>query len=236
MYRQDINIKLNNKDMEHLRHIYHFTDSDERMLYSLYDAVLPVVDAHAYVRFMDKTDKWNESDIMKQSEYGICLVTLGQTFDRMQDIYTDRKCLSEMYMLDCIGLELLMKSYEEIVRYVQQKSGLWVEKLIFPGERGFSLSYIGDICKSLSVKDITYNKQGMLNPRKSAAFLMPLTKNKVDRNVCNICTGCGNINCVLRRQENEKTINKASVRNPDNIYSYGYSQIFGNKNIIGENR
>lgn len=58
---------------------------------------------------------------IQYEEYAIVFLTLGDGVDALQDVYLERKCLSEAYIIECVSLAILDKAYEEFVKQLQKK-------------------------------------------------------------------------------------------------------------------
>jgi len=130
----------------------------------------------------------------------VVFLTLGNGIDALQELYLNKKCLSEAYMIECIALELLAKAYREFVKGVQKETGKWAKKIDFLGDT-YPIELLPKLYDEFEQMDITYNEKMVLSPEKSVVFLLPISKEKKG-NICNICKSCSNKACALRSVTN----------------------------------
>ena len=218
-----LQLVLDDKAIDNLIKRYHFSSADRGMLKSLAEAALPLTDGKAYYEIKD------------DGAYALCVCTLGAYFDRLQSIYLDKDCISEGYMLDCIGLELLSFSYEQLIKYLQERYGKWAISMEFIGEK-YPMEMLPELLREFDGSGISCNEEFMLSPLKSVLFFLSLSDKDVGAKPCDICVNCGNVRCMFRKYDSER----ASVQSrPADIalqkkqmqMSYGVSRIFSNKGV-----
>lgn len=150
----------------------------------------------------------------EQVQAGITLavaVSLGENIDILQNEYISRECLTEAYMIECIGMELLKNAYELAAEKIWDQYGLWTGGFEFLGER-YPLEMTGAVLGLLAPDAITYNAAYMLMPKKTVVFMTALQEER--RNgYCHVCDTCSNLRCPNR-------INAVHL-------NYGYQRIFG---------
>jgi hypothetical protein len=186
-----LSVALEQKDFSRMLQKYHFQDSDQPLLQDNYALLLPHIHAKGYFALDVPVAS------ITYDSYALGLVTLGNGIDELQQEYTKQQNLTESYMLDCLGLELLSKSYQEVVKEVQRMTDKWVTSIDFLGDT-YPLSLLPKFFEILHPEDISYNRDFMLTPLKSVSFLLPLSDTKTEHDVCNLCTHCGNEQCILR--------------------------------------
>lgn len=162
-----IEVQLGAAGVEQVLKRYHFEAEARSSLEALEKAVRPLLQARAYYC-------WDPEGITAGSgRMAAVLLTLGEGFDALQDLYLERQCVSEGYMLDCIGMELLMAAYEECVRRLQQECGEYAARLEFLGDR-YPLELLEELVPLTGARGIAYNDQYVMTPRKTVAFLVPM--------------------------------------------------------------
>ena len=109
----------------------------------------------------------------------------------------------------------LLKLYPLIMQRIENKQQLYVEKIIFLGEE-FRMSLMDNIFDALKITSIKYNKEYMLEPKKTVVFFLPLIKEK-NRNRYHICATCNKKECYMRNVNN---------------LTYGYQQIYGGNGCV----
>lgn len=190
MNTTDIRISMETKDLKHIIARCHFREEDFFSLQALSAAVAPLLQVRAY-------SLWKNGDgIISYPQYAVVFLTLGSGIDALQELYLDRNCLSEAYMIECIALELLTKAYREFVKSVQKKTGRWAEKIDFLGD-SYPVELLPELYQEFGQMDISYNEKLVLSPKNSVVFLLPMTDKKQE-NACSICGNCSNKMCLLR--------------------------------------
>lgn len=229
---------------------YHFGAEYRDKIMVLSSAAMPLITAAAYYVWKCHDDDAGAYREIQYDEYAVCLVTLGTGFDRMVDLYSENNCLMEAYMLDCIGLEFMTQSYEQLVKHIQIKYKKWGTRFDFLGD-DYPVNMMSDLMKDFPETGVTVNAEMMLTPLKSVLFLLPVSDQEQKTGACNVCTNCGNVSCMFREDpENnrkrdadiQKIINGLrSIKDQSGISknmgtaggSYGISQVF---KMPGDNR
>lgn len=213
--KKRINLALDNNDLEVLISQFHFPKEDKNKLSFMYETVLTLLDG---MIIYDNAKGKIES--IEYEDFFVAIVTLGSGVDELIELYLAHEKVYEAYIVDCIGLKLLSKGYEILVREVENISNKQVIKLDFPGDK-YPVGVIEDIVDYLSPEGIEITDNNMLNPLKSAGIILPLGKvDMEDRisKICNSCENCSNVNCAIR------------LKSKPTAYNYGYARIFNKKN------
>lgn len=231
--QKQLHLKLREEDFNKLQKRYHFLPEDKEKLMGLYQAILPLTEARAYYVWKECNDK------IAYENYGIFFVTLGEGIDELQEVYIRKQCLTEAYMTDCIGLELLMKAYEELIKHVQRETGKWAAKIDFLGDT-YPIELLPELYQDFADKiEVKYNQNFILSPSKSVVFLLPMHEEKKG-NPCHICDSCSNVFCLFRQGEEGKEgsrfekrlrllIQAKQQKLKSDRGSYGIQNIFGNE-------
>ena len=218
MQGKSLALELTNIDFHKLLQRYHFTESGYETVKYLYFAVEPLVKAEVFIEY-NPGYEWIE-----YSQYVVVAVTLGDYMDQLIALYTKAEKVSQAYMVDCIGLELLMQAYYKVSNVVHSETKLWMQQMEFLGDK-YAIDTIPEILQHMKQTHITCNDAFMLLPQKSAVFVAELTEEyvAVDKN-CNLCENCKSMLCPNRIESKEKMhiVGKESL-------NYGYQRIFGKK-------
>lgn len=201
----DLHCRLEKEDFPKLIQKYHFNAEDLGALQAFEEALQPLLKAKLYYVWKEK-----EADL---KQFAVCFVTLGDGVDVLQELYLDRECVSQAYMLECIASELLFKAYEEGVDFLQKESGKWAERIEFLGDT-YPLEWMEQWYGEFEGMEVQYNEQFVLSPKKSVVFLLPVSEKKQAENPIHICASCQNKTCAYRTET---------------IKTYGYERIFGEK-------
>lgn len=186
---------------------YHFGPDD---LTRLRQVGALVEKAAAPVLYWDRMPGTEE-----QAEEIAAIVTLGAGVDELQDGYMSEERLSESYMAECVGMELLRAAYEQTAERIYASTGKWLSGFAFLGERA-PLERMEEIFRRLAPEGVSYNQAYMLTPRKTVAFLTSLRGERRE-SYCNICADCTNFSCRNRPEDGRNNL------------TYGYRRIFGEK-------
>ncbi len=237
MKQEKIILGISEDELNTLIKRFHFEGTKLGILRSLSDSVLPLLQANAYYIISHKDEE------ISYEEYALCLVTLGEGFDELQELYVKRSCIEEAYMLECIGLFLLGRAYEELVKTIQINEGKWAQKIDFFGDN-YPAEMMTDMIKRFDSIEISISKELLLTPKKSAFFMLPLSDKNEGSKPCEICNNCGNKDCMFRNQDKvskmreehsklflekkNKSLERVSeiVNSKPQLMSYGMSRIF----------
>lgn len=209
----NVDIKLNNKDLVSLINKYHFENKDLDYITALYRAVTPLINLKCYF-VRNKGD-----NIIKYDDYIACFISLGDGIDELQAVYFDKELVYEAYIIDCLGTELLSKSYKIVVDELQKYTGKYVSSLEFLGDN-FDLSLTKRFYEQIKPDNLSYNSGFQLIPTKSVSLIMPLSSKKNDIDICDTCSNCKNIGCTARKSP-------YTGLEQEIVHSYGYMRIFG---------
>jgi cobalamin-dependent methionine synthase I len=138
------------------------------------------------------------------------IVSLGAGIDALQESYEEKGCLTDAYMIECIAMELLQKTYELAAEALHETYGLWMDGYDFLGER-YPIELTEDLFALLAPEGISYNQAYMMTPKKTVVFLTALQKERKNSS-CSVCNRCSNVGCPNRQTEH---------------LNYGYQRIFG---------
>lgn len=188
-----LNATLESKDITRLIKKYHFRSEDRRKLEGLYIALEPLLQIRGFFTLSEATED------IPYPFFAVCFLSLGDGIDALQQFYTKRKLLSEAYMLDCLGLELLWKCYPAFTREIQHYTGQWAASLDFLDDDP-QLSMLPTLYDMVRPQGISYNKSLMLIPAKSIYYLVPLAFEPPEKDIYHICDGCKNKTCPLHNK------------------------------------
>lgn len=224
-------IKLEEDDFGKLQNKYHFLSEDREKLEGMYQAIFPLIETKAYYVWKER------DDIIHYENYGVVFVSLGAGIDALQEVYIRKQCLTEAHMADCIGLELLMKAYEELIKHVQRETGKWATKIDFLGET-YPIELLPKLYRDFAGEiEVQYNQNFVLTPSKSVVFLLPMSDEKIG-DPCHICENCSNVFCLFRQGKGGKKGSRFEERLQSLMQakqqrlksdrgSYGIKNIFG---------
>lgn len=152
----------------------------------------------------------------------LCAVTLGEKYDRLSDVAEDNLLLA--YCMDCVGMELLSKAYENMNEHVHDKTHKWIGGFSFPEDKDAEKTL-----ERLTQHSITW-EQGAFHPFKSVVFSASYVSEKIESG-CEYCSSCGNLGCAFRKQpeipyNSEKKYHTKMVETLP--YSYGIRHIYKN--------
>ena len=159
------------------------------------------------------------------------IMTLGEGVDFQQDKYLKQGLMTESYMVEVLGSEILLLGYRAYNNWVTANMGCWVERYYFlreelpdEGSTDYTLKELPKLLELLKVP-VTCNEAFCMTPRKSVAFYAALTEEK--NAVCRgICIECDSTNCPNRiAHMTQKMWNLADM--VDRPLPYGYTRIFG---------
>lgn len=175
------------------------------------------------------------ADQVKKGTQLAVIVSLGAKVDALQNEYIRKERLTEGYMIECIGMELLKIAYEQAAEKIWERFGLWIGAFEFLGER-YPLELTEDVFRLLVPEEISYNQAYMLTPKKTVVFMTTLKQERKD-GYCHICDACSNLQCPNRQnaeetKEPEKrtghSIGFAKAKQNQSVnLNYGYQRIFG---------
>jgi len=170
---------------------YHFQPENAEELKKVYRNMKEKLNS---VAFIEMTSEVKTS--IPYESYCICVVTLGDGIDQIQDEYSRNEAYSEAFMVECIGMELLKRAYEQLSEIVAENYGQWLKKYDFFGDV-FPLEEMKDIVDQMPESVVTCNQVYLLQPKKSVVFVAEMVNDKSEIQ-CNLCDSCGNTTCPVR--------------------------------------
>ena len=224
--REIFQIRLQEEQYRRMLKRYHFGEADSDLLVCMGDTLQQIAEPVMYyepcsiVDSAGRLTRIRMADVEESSKPVGCkegmqlavLVSLGEKVDALQNEYVAKDQLTEGYMIECIGMELLQTAYAKSAEILWKQSGLWMGGFEFLGDK-YPLEWTEDIFNLLQPEDIAYNKAYMMTPKKSVVFLTTLHRER-RQSYCHVCESCSNLQCPNRQKQ-------ASHMN------YGYQRIFG---------
>ena len=161
---------------------------------------------------------------------GMCCpvcITLGSGVDCLQDRYLEEKLLTEAYMIETLGSELLLKAYPQWNAWVASGDKYLVRRYHFLGSSPeYPITDLPALLEKLQMPVVCTEAYCMI-PKKSVAFYAEL----VDAHTAGItecegiCAGCGRKDCENRMEKMSSGNYVADMT--DRPFTYGYQRIFG---------
>lgn len=236
--RELLQLHLHDKQYKDMLARYHFGEHNLEQLRQIGNLVEEAAEPVMYYEvFVQDEAKGNGSGGESTSERLAVIVTLGGDVDELQERYVQRERLTESYMIECIGMELLKAAYEQAAERIYAHTGKWMSGFEFVGER-VPLDNIEVIFRRLAPQEVSYNRAYMLTPKKSVVFLTDLCDERKD-SYCHVCADCTYLTCPNRRgadtvpklNDNHKTMESDSGHGAETKQNltYGYQRIFGEK-------
>ena len=170
-------------------------------------------------------------------------MTLGAGVDELQEAYLAEGKLTEAYMVEVLGSEILLLAYTTYNTFVAENTDAVVKRYYFLGT-GEKVVLKGNPGKGDSEADaqaldlrlealpgilersglpVTCTEGYCMLPKKSVAFYAELTKDKAVS--CEgICMGCGREDCPNRMAVRNHTQGNRTLDRP---LTYGYARILG---------
>lgn len=199
MSELEFHIHLSEERRRYILEKYHFTEKED---FAEIGNMCLEIEQITHIRASYKkihADKEKEIFRVREKEEAIvAAVTLGTEFDDMECGYGSRGEILKSYRMDCIGMEILMEVYDQMVQTVYEREGLWIDKFDFIGD-GYPLSLLKEAMDYLGMEHIKYNESSMLIPKKSVVFVGRLSQKKPESG-CRICKDCGNLSCSSKKE------------------------------------
>lgn len=209
--QEKLQLHLREKQYRDMLVQYHFGEHDLEQLRQIGNLVEEAMEPVMYYEmFMQKADERAASADISSIDRMAVIVTLGSRVDELQNRYTQRERLTESYMTECIGMELLRAAYEQAAERIHASTGRWMSDFEFVGDK-IPFNYMKEIFKLLEPQEVNYNQAYMLTPKKTVVFLTDLCTERKD-SYCHVCAECKNLLC------------------PNRNLAYGYQKIFGMRN------
>ena len=229
----------------------HYASEDRELIFDILEKIL---------KCMEEGAVWSGKDMerdLAQGARGIggtaqvqeVVITLGDGVDKLQEEYLSACQLTEAYMVEVLGSEILLLAYAAYNTWIREHLDFAVKRYYFLGtgeyvtitgedmdrehsgeekraetDTGISLklSALPDMLKRSGLA-VTCTEGYCMLPKKTVAFYAELTADH--DTVCEgICMGCGRTDCPNRMDIGERTRGNRTLDRP---LTYGYSRIFG---------
>ncbi len=191
MKQAGLTVELTKAEREEMADRYHFERAQLPQITALYEAALPLLRVQACFE--------TAAPAYGHERSVFCAVTLGETFDAMQALYSDAGAMSETYFLECIGNTLLEKACQRLGDMLREETGLSLERLEFPGTH-IPMEQMADMIQALAAGQtefiVTCSEVYVLRPKKSVVFRGILGETCGEQN---ICANCPRKECENRR-------------------------------------
>ena len=173
-------------------------------------------------------------------------ITLGPGVDELQETYLATGRLTEGYMVETLGSELLLKAYPQWNEQIAAQGSYRVKRYYFLGsEEQYPIQELPTLLEGLRVPVSCTSAYCML-PKKSVAFYARLIRRKEipaqvngvyadgsqataaeqEESFCEgICAGCNSPNCPNRMEKHHGSAWEVDMT--DRPFTYGYQRIFG---------
>lgn len=154
-------------------------------------------------------------------------ITLGPGVDSLQNRYLEAGLLSEAYMVEALGSELLLKAYPHWNEHVMAAGKYVVRRYHFLGSSPeHPIEKLPELLEKLQMP-VTCTVAYCILPKKTVAFYAELADAESSRGVAceGICAGCGSAHCPNRMQPQHTGYYAADMT--DRPFTYGYSRILG---------
>lgn len=191
MIKVELPVSIGDDEWSEFIRKYHFQNENIEDLKTVYHIMKERLNSLA---FIDLTSEVKKS--IPYEKYCICIVTLGENMDQIQDEYSKNEEYSEAYMVECIGMELLKRAYERLSEIVAETYGWWLKKYDFFGDT-FPMEEMKEIVDQMPEAEVTCNQIYLLRPKKSVVFIAEMVRDKSQIH-CNLCDNCGNTSCPVR--------------------------------------
>lgn len=230
--REKLQLYLQEKQYKDILARYHFEEHDLELLKQVGGLVEKKISPTVYYEVFVQDEENGEVCSGKlSSERLAVIVTLGIEMDELQNRYMHKERLSESYMAECVGMELLRAAYEQAAERIHAHTGKWISDFQFVGDK-IPFSRMEEIFRLLAPQEVSYNQAYMLTPKKTVVFLTALCEERKN-SYCHVCADCGYMACPSRVTDGEH--NTAELGDMQRIaelnrnLTYGYQKIFGKK-------
>ncbi len=186
--RESLQVDMREEQYREMLERYHFALRDLARLRQVGALVLRAAEPRLYWERLTAEESPREEIAV--------IVTLGAGVDELQNRCQQRERLTETYMAECVGMELLRAAYEQTAERIHESTGKWLSDFAFVGEK-VPFTRMEEIFRLLAPDGVSYNQAYMLTPKKTAVFLTELCGERKD-NYCQICAGCTNLSCRNR--------------------------------------
>ena len=207
----------------------HYASEDRELLVDVLGKILDC---------MEEDAAWGAKDAEAGRAQEV-VMTLGAGVDRLQEELLSEGKLTEAYMVEVLGSEILLLAYTVFNSWVKEHTDYAVKRYYFLGMGERAVIGEADGREKAAEVDLRLSAlPGMLErsglpvtctegycmvPKKSVAFYAELSK---DRGVVceGVCLGCGRKDCPNRMEAGERMKGNRVLDRP---LTYGYARIFG---------
>ena len=211
--------------LEGVRNKFHYDETQAFEFQVVAEEMMPLIREEAFWERRESSGENKHQSEACSVIHEQVVMSLGNGVDCLQERYSERKLLSQSYMIEVLSSELLLQGYAAYNRYIRKNTDWHVARYHFLGsEEEFPLEMLPDLLKELTPL-ITCNSAFCMLPKKSVAFIAELTQD--DKVRCRgICVDCNNLNCSNRMADSGLAEKRLSVMT-DMPLTYGYRRIFG---------
>lgn len=195
--QEKLQLHLQEKQYRDMLVQYHFGEHDLERLKQIGSLAEQAMEPMMYYgSFMQGAEERTASDNISLADCMAVVVTLGIGVDELQNRYMQKERMSESYMVECIGMELLRIAYEQAAERIHAYTGRWMSDLEFVGDK-VPLTCMEEIFSLLNPQGIGYNQAYMLTPKKTVVFLTDLCTERKE-SYCHVCAECTYLLCPNR--------------------------------------
>lgn len=168
---------------------YHFVEK-ETLFYDVYEKLRKQVRPVLYY----------QSNFPSEN-HTLCMVSLGKAPDELYSFYEENAEYLSTYAVECLSLELLSKSYQQIADILHRDTRLFVKDMHFCDLE--EINKILPVLEERASKEkipfiIKKNEVSLLFPSKTVLFIAKLGKTAC-RNFHD-CKNCGKKDCIFREE------------------------------------
>ena len=233
--------------LEAVREKAHYSEEDRELFWDVSERILARMESEAMVSAKDLRDE--QGEVYAQE----VVMTLGVGVDDLQEDFLKKGQITEAYMVEVLGSEILLQAYAIYNAWVKAQGEYAVKRYHFLGTdayfvreenekdssmhkniagTGNTMRTVDGISLQLETLPEILKRSGLtvtctegycMVPKKSVAFYAELTSDKSQ--VCEgICMGCGRADCPNRMSAGT---NQRGNRMLDRPLTYGYARILG---------
>lgn len=196
-------IEYGELNIEEFMERYHFEEKDKTLVEIAGKILTRILELEAGIQFLETET--------------LCIVTLGERYDRLYEMVMKANHLMMAYCMECWALDLLSMSYEKVSEFAHEENGKWLGKYHFAGE--MSTEKMEEYLEPFAELSVKWDKT-TLKPLKSVIYTASY-QDKKENGCMHSCEQCENISCNFRK-DSGKPIDLGL-----HAASYGISVIFG---------
>ncbi len=207
----------------------HYASEDRELLVDVLGKILDC---------MEEDAAWGAKDVGAGRAQEV-VMTLGAGVDKLQEALLAEGKLSEAYMVEVLGSEILLLAYTVFNSWVKEHTDFVVKRYYFLGmgekaviggadgkekaaEVDLRLAALPEMLERSGLS-VACTEGYCMVPKKSVAFYAELSKDRAV--VCEgVCLGCGRKDCQNRMEAGERARGNRVLDRP---LTYGYARIFG---------